>query len=80
MTDRRANLPEFPTVEKNCYHKEQPTVIDVRPNRSGAFEKQSNNGHLSELDQTPPTSAHREYGLLSQAQESVGVGAATLEI
>ena len=31
MTDR-ANLPEFPTVEKNCDHKGQPTVIDVRPN------------------------------------------------
>jgi len=48
--------------------------------RSGAFEKQSNNGHLSELDQTPPTSAHREYGSLSQAQKSHGGGATTLEI
>ena len=39
VTDRRANLPEFPTVEKNCDHKGQPTVIDVRPTaaaRSGS--------------------------------------------
>ena len=32
MTDRRANLPEFPTVEKNCDHKGQPTLIDDKPN------------------------------------------------
>ena len=79
MTDR-AKLPEFPTVEKNCDHKGGTYRDRSQAHRSGAFGKQSNNGLLSEPDRTPPTSAHREYGVLSQAQESHGGGAAPLGI